>query len=196
MSAVVIGILLVVAAAGLFGLALFRTGPEVQRATEPSVVPRTAQGVAETEPSRGTGGLPSPGDAQAVPDPDPAAGPVGPDDTDAPAVVVVRRRTARSAAGGEREVTGDDRPAAGRPAGPDGATAPAPGLRSWMTRARSAVVVQRPRQPDRIRADEHRVPTSVRVRAAFLLAIGTAGVAVLVGAVLSIVVVGAVLLVV
>ena len=58
----------------------------------------------------------------------------------------------------------------------------------------SPVLIQPPDEPGHLRAGQVRVPTWIRVRSAILLVLGTLGTAVLLGAILSIVVVGAVLL--
>jgi len=58
----------------------------------------------------------------------------------------------------------------------------------------SPVLIHTPHQPHHLDPGQVRVPTSIRIRSAVLLALGTLGTAVLLGAILSIVVVGAVLL--
>jgi hypothetical protein len=58
----------------------------------------------------------------------------------------------------------------------------------------SPLLIQPPREPGHLDQGQVRVPVTLRIRSAILLALATLGTAVLVGAVLSIVVVGAVLL--
>ncbi len=64
-----------------------------------------------------------------------------------------------------------------------------------LTGVDSPVLIRAPAEPAHLSAADVRVPTARRIRSALLLAVSVVGAAMLVGAALSIVVVGAVLLV-
>ena len=85
-------------------------------------------------------------------------------------------------------------PLPGTPAAtPDSPMAPVPVTPIGAVETAQEPVVRRQVAATRIAADDRRVPIPTRVRSALLLTFGTVGMAVLLGAVLSIVVVGAVL---